>query len=75
MLIVFLFTFFSIVSSASYAPWEGVEPILLHYGLRFIVGNWSFSKTDHDEEDVIYNCGRLIMMKTASIYEEDYFLV
>ncbi|CAL5191681.1 unnamed protein product [Lathyrus oleraceus] len=42
-----------------YAPREGVEPILLHYGLRFSVGNWSFSKADHDEDDVIYNCGRL----------------
>ncbi|XP_058768807.1 peptidyl serine alpha-galactosyltransferase-like [Vicia villosa] len=42
-----------------YAPREGVEPILLHYGLRFSVGNWSFSKADHDDDDIIYNCGRL----------------
>lgn len=42
-----------------YAPQEGVEPILLHYGLQFSVGNWSFSKADHDDDDIIYNCGRL----------------
>ncbi|XP_020232502.1 peptidyl serine alpha-galactosyltransferase isoform X1 [Cajanus cajan] len=42
-----------------YAPREGVEPILLHYGLPFRVGNWSFSKADHDEDDIIYNCGQL----------------
>ncbi|WJX81316.1 Peptidyl serine alpha-galactosyltransferase [Trifolium repens] len=42
-----------------YAPREGVEPVLLHYGLRFSVGNWSFSKADHDEDDIVYNCGRL----------------
>ncbi|MCI62765.1 hypothetical protein A2U01_0084022, partial [Trifolium medium] len=42
-----------------YAPREGVEPVLLHYGLRFSVGNWSFSKADHDEDGIVYNCGRL----------------
>lgn len=42
-----------------YAPQEGVEPILLHYGLRFSVGNWSFSKADHDDDDIVYNCGQL----------------
>ncbi|CAJ1785055.1 unnamed protein product [Sphenostylis stenocarpa] len=42
-----------------YAPREGVEPILLHYGLPFRVGNWSFSKADHDEDEIVYNCGRL----------------
>ncbi|WJX75820.1 Peptidyl serine alpha-galactosyltransferase [Trifolium repens] len=42
-----------------YAPREGVEPVLLHYGLRFSVGNWSFSKADHDEDDIVYNCGQL----------------
>ncbi|KAG4940520.1 hypothetical protein AAZX31_16G060000 [Glycine max] len=42
-----------------YAPREGVEPILLHYGLPFRVGNWSFSKADHDEDAIVYNCGQL----------------
>ncbi|XP_004488947.1 peptidyl serine alpha-galactosyltransferase-like isoform X2 [Cicer arietinum] len=42
-----------------YAPREGAEPILLHYGLPFSVANWSFSKADHDEDDIVYNCGRL----------------
>ena len=42
-----------------YAPREGVEPILFHYGLPFSVGNWSFSKADHDEDDIIYKCGKL----------------
>ncbi|XP_052196220.1 peptidyl serine alpha-galactosyltransferase [Diospyros lotus] len=42
-----------------YIPREGVEPILLHYGLPFSVGNWSFSKLNHHEDDVVYDCGRL----------------
>uniref|UniRef100_A0A5B7AHT0 Hydroxyproline O-arabinosyltransferase-like domain-containing protein n=1 Tax=Davidia involucrata TaxID=16924 RepID=A0A5B7AHT0_DAVIN len=42
-----------------YIPREGVEPILLHYGLPFRVGNWSFSKLDHHEDDIVYDCGRL----------------
>ncbi|KAK9272985.1 hypothetical protein L1049_003366 [Liquidambar formosana] len=42
-----------------YIPREGVEPILLHYGLPFSVGNWSFSKLDHHEDDIVYDCGRL----------------
>ncbi|KAK7260643.1 hypothetical protein RIF29_26865 [Crotalaria pallida] len=42
-----------------YVPREGVEPILVHYGLPFSVGSWSFSKADHDEDDIVYNCGQL----------------
>ncbi|KAF5740444.1 hypothetical protein HS088_TW11G00513 [Tripterygium wilfordii] len=42
-----------------YIPREGVEPILLHYGLPFMVGNWSFSKLGHHEDDIVYDCGRL----------------
>ncbi|OIW14440.1 hypothetical protein TanjilG_15353 [Lupinus angustifolius] len=42
-----------------YVPREGIEPILVHYGLPFSVGNWSFSKADHEEDEIIYNCGRL----------------
>ncbi|KAL9276087.1 hypothetical protein ACSQ67_026368 [Phaseolus vulgaris] len=42
-----------------YAPREGVEPILLHYGLPFRVGNWSFSKADHDEDEIVYSCDQL----------------
>lgn len=42
-----------------YIPREGVEPILLHYGLPFKVGNWSFSKLDHHEDDIVYKCGKL----------------
>lgn len=42
-----------------YIPREGVEPILLHYGLPFAVGNWSFSKLDHHEDNIVYDCGRL----------------
>ncbi|KAF3444514.1 hypothetical protein FNV43_RR14206 [Rhamnella rubrinervis] len=42
-----------------YVPREGVEPILLHYGLPFSVGNWSFSKLDHHEDDIVYECGKL----------------
>ncbi|XP_051117917.1 peptidyl serine alpha-galactosyltransferase-like isoform X2 [Andrographis paniculata] len=38
---------------------EGVEPILLHYGLPFTVGNWSFSKLDHHEDNIVYECGQL----------------
>ncbi|XP_073119444.1 peptidyl serine alpha-galactosyltransferase [Henckelia pumila] len=42
-----------------YTPREGVEPILLHYGLPFHVGNWSFSKLEHHEDNIVYDCGRL----------------
>ncbi|KAL5793316.1 hypothetical protein ACOSP7_001910 [Xanthoceras sorbifolium] len=42
-----------------YIPREGIEPILLHYGLPFHVGNWSFSKLDHHEDNIVYDCGRL----------------
>ncbi|XP_044503910.1 peptidyl serine alpha-galactosyltransferase-like [Mangifera indica] len=42
-----------------YTPQQGIEPILLHYGLPFEVGNWSFSKLDHHDDDIVYDCGRL----------------
>lgn len=42
-----------------YIPRTGVEPILLHYGLPFSVGNWSFSKLNHHEDNIVYDCGRL----------------
>ncbi|PIA51431.1 hypothetical protein AQUCO_01100336v1 [Aquilegia coerulea] len=42
-----------------YIPRPGVEPILLHYGLPFSVGNWSFSKMDHHEDAIVYDCNRL----------------
>ncbi|QCD87203.1 hypothetical protein DEO72_LG3g1737 [Vigna unguiculata] len=42
-----------------YAPREGVEPILLHYGRPFRVGNWSFSKADHDKDEIVYSCDQL----------------
>ncbi|XP_070016417.1 peptidyl serine alpha-galactosyltransferase isoform X1 [Nicotiana sylvestris] len=42
-----------------YIPREGVEPILMHYGLPFNVGNWSFSKLQHHDDDIVYNCSRL----------------
>ncbi|KAJ9135422.1 hypothetical protein P3X46_032608 [Hevea brasiliensis] len=42
-----------------YTPREGVQPILLHYGLPFSLGNWSFSKLEHHEDDIVYDCGRL----------------
>ncbi|XP_057482575.1 peptidyl serine alpha-galactosyltransferase-like [Actinidia eriantha] len=42
-----------------YIPREGVEPILMHYGLPFRVGNWSFSKLDNHEDGIVYDCGRL----------------
>ncbi|KAK4846429.1 hypothetical protein QYF36_017119 [Acer negundo] len=42
-----------------YIPREGVEPILLHYGLPFSVGNWSFSKLKHHEDNIVYDCDRL----------------
>ncbi|PRQ54122.1 hypothetical protein RchiOBHm_Chr2g0174051 [Rosa chinensis] len=41
-----------------YIPQEGVVPILLHYGLPFSVGNWSFSKFDHRQDGIVYDCGR-----------------
>lgn len=42
-----------------YIPRPGVEPILLHYGLPFKVGNWSFSKLEHHEDGIVYECNRL----------------
>ncbi|KAG9455426.1 hypothetical protein H6P81_008330 [Aristolochia fimbriata] len=42
-----------------YIPRNGVEPILLHYGLPFSVGNWSFSKLNHHEDNIVYECNRL----------------
>ncbi|XP_044465492.1 peptidyl serine alpha-galactosyltransferase-like [Mangifera indica] len=42
-----------------YTPREGIAPILLHYGLPFTVGNWSFSKYDHHDDDIVYDCARL----------------
>ncbi|MCL7028760.1 hypothetical protein MKW94_009751, partial [Papaver nudicaule] len=42
-----------------YVPRAGVEPVLFHYGLPFTVGNWSFSKLDHHEDAIVYDCNRL----------------
>ncbi|KAI5056486.1 hypothetical protein GOP47_0028304 [Adiantum capillus-veneris] len=42
-----------------YIPREGVEPILMHYGLKFSVGTWSFSKADHHDDDIVYQCNQL----------------
>ncbi|KAF2316521.1 hypothetical protein GH714_041862 [Hevea brasiliensis] len=42
-----------------YTPREGFQPLLLHYGLPFSVGNWSFSKLEHHEDGIVYDCGRL----------------
>lgn len=41
-----------------YVPREGTEPILLHYGLSFTVGNWSFDKAEHQDDDIVYDCNR-----------------
>ncbi|KAG0475279.1 hypothetical protein HPP92_014965 [Vanilla planifolia] len=41
-----------------YVPRPGTEPILLHYGLPFKVGNWSFSKSEHHEDGIVYDCNR-----------------
>ncbi|RAL40944.1 hypothetical protein DM860_008642 [Cuscuta australis] len=42
-----------------YIPREGIEPILLHYGLPFSVGNWTFNKLKHHQDNIVYDCGRL----------------
>ncbi|CAN7116841.1 unnamed protein product [Brassica rapa subsp. narinosa] len=42
-----------------YVPREGVEPILMHYGLPFSIGNWSFTKLDHHEDNIVYDCNRI----------------
>ncbi|KAI3408994.1 uncharacterized protein J3R85_019871 [Psidium guajava] len=42
-----------------YIPQQGFEPILMHYGLPFTVGNWSFSKLDNHENGIVYDCGQL----------------
>ncbi|GLJ43050.1 hypothetical protein SUGI_0893680 [Cryptomeria japonica] len=45
-----------------YIPMERTEPILLHYGLRFTVGNWSFDKAQHHNEEIVYDCNRLFSL-------------
>ncbi|XP_047310979.1 peptidyl serine alpha-galactosyltransferase [Impatiens glandulifera] len=42
-----------------YIPRQGIEPLLMHYGLPFSVGNWSFSKLYHHEDNIVYDCNRL----------------
>ncbi|CAO1940625.1 unnamed protein product [Urochloa humidicola] len=42
-----------------YTPRPGIEPLILHYGLPFNVGNWSFSKLEHHEDGIVYDCNRL----------------
>jgi hypothetical protein len=42
-----------------YTPRIGIEPLILHYGLPFKVGNWSFSKLEHHEDGIVYDCNRL----------------
>ena len=32
-----------------------VKNILLHYGLSFTVGNWSFDKAEHHDDDIVYD--------------------
>ncbi|PIN17816.1 hypothetical protein CDL12_09520 [Handroanthus impetiginosus] len=49
----------NVVFHSGYIPQEGFEPILMHYGLPLSVGNWSFSKLEHKEDDVVYDCHRL----------------
>ncbi|XP_038987365.1 peptidyl serine alpha-galactosyltransferase [Phoenix dactylifera] len=39
-----------------YIPRPGIEPILMHYGLPFQVGTWSFSKLEHHEDGIVYDC-------------------
>ncbi|KAG0593534.1 hypothetical protein M758_1G329500 [Ceratodon purpureus] len=42
-----------------YIPIPGVEPLLMHYGLPFKVGEWEFAKLDHHEDDLVHECNRL----------------
>ncbi|PUZ53422.1 hypothetical protein GQ55_5G051500 [Panicum hallii var. hallii] len=42
-----------------YIPRPGIEPLILHYGLPFKAGNWSFSKLEHHEDGIVYDCNRL----------------
>ncbi|AQK94138.1 hypothetical protein ZEAMMB73_Zm00001d010484 [Zea mays] len=42
-----------------YTPRPGIEPLILHYGLPFKVGNWPFSKLEHHEDGIIYDCNHL----------------
>ncbi|CAI5958389.1 unnamed protein product [Closterium sp. NIES-64] len=42
-----------------YTPTPGVDPRLLHYGLAFSVGNWSFGKSQHRTDKIVNECNRL----------------
>ena len=49
-----------------YVPREGTKPILLYYGLSFTVGNWSFDKSEHQDDDIVYDCNRFFPSTTLS---------
>jgi len=63
-----------------YNPREGIEPILLHYGLPFSVGNWSFNKLAHHDDGIVYECNKLFpeppypkeVHKPLYLYRETY---
>lgn len=42
-----------------YIPQAGVEPLLMHYGLPFKVGDWEFAKLQHFDDDLVHECNRL----------------
>lgn len=39
-----------------YVPTPGVKYRVFHYGLEFVVGNWSFDKANWRDIDVVNNC-------------------
>lgn len=39
-----------------YIPAPNVEPRVLHYGLEWTVGNWSFDKVEWHEKDMVNTC-------------------
>lgn len=42
-----------------YVPREGVDPLIMHYGIRFNVSNWHFAKSEHREDIILDDCNRL----------------
>ncbi|KAJ7517941.1 hypothetical protein O6H91_21G047500 [Diphasiastrum complanatum] len=58
-----------------YIPTPGFEPILLHYGLPFHVGNWSFDKANYHTDNIVYDCNRLFAAppfpKEVQMMEQD----
>ncbi|CAM6129437.1 unnamed protein product [Calypogeia fissa] len=42
-----------------YIPGKDVDPLLMHYGIRFNVSSWYFAKSEHRQDAIVEDCNRL----------------